>query len=86
MAANAGYSGTPLPKRLGVKSGHAVWLVDAPKGFEKSLGELPANARQVRTAAGARRFDVIGLFVLTAKDLERGFKAAKARQSETPLP
>jgi hypothetical protein len=31
---SAGYSGTPLPKKLGIKPGHRVLLLGAPAGFE----------------------------------------------------
>ena len=37
----AGYSGTPLPQKLGIKEGMTVVLVDAPRGFENTLGSLP---------------------------------------------
>ncbi|MBE0593919.1 MAG: hypothetical protein IH616_16120 [Gemmatimonadales bacterium] len=37
----AGYSGTPLPQKLGIKEGMTVVLVDAPPGFEGTLGVLP---------------------------------------------
>jgi len=37
----AGYSGTPLPKKLGIKGGSTVALVGAPEDFETTLGELP---------------------------------------------
>ena len=30
---SAGYSGTPLPKKLGIKPGHRVMLLNAPEGF-----------------------------------------------------
>jgi hypothetical protein len=41
----AGYSGTPLPRKLGIKPGHRVLLVDAPDGFaETTLGALPGDA------------------------------------------
>ena len=39
MAGGAGYSGTPLPKKLGIKPGHRLLLVDAPDGF--ALQDLP---------------------------------------------
>ena len=35
----AGYSGTPLPKKLGIKPGHRLLLLSMPDGFD--LGELP---------------------------------------------
>ncbi len=37
----AGYSGTPLPKKLGIKEGSVVALLGAPNGFEETLGTLP---------------------------------------------
>jgi CheY-like chemotaxis protein len=40
----AGYSGTPLPKKLGIKPGTVVALVGAPRGFVSVLGELPGGA------------------------------------------
>lgn len=42
-SAFAGYSGTPLPKKLGIKAGASVALVNAPEAFEKTLGELPKD-------------------------------------------
>jgi hypothetical protein len=46
----AGYSGTPLPRKLGIKPGMTVALVSAPAGF--SLGELPEGAKVRRGARG----------------------------------
>jgi hypothetical protein len=47
----AGYSGTPLPTKLGIKAGARVALIGAPDGFARTLGELPDAVtvrRQVR--------------------------------------
>ncbi len=63
----AGYSGTPLPKKLGIKPGQRVGLIAAPPGFE--LGELPPDVRLVRRAQG--RFDVMVFFTRRAADLAR---------------
>ena len=41
----AGYSGTPLPKKLGIKPGHRVALVEAPSNFLDVLGVLPEGVR-----------------------------------------
>ena len=41
----AGYSGTPLPKKLGLKEGGAMVLLNAPAGIEQWLVPLPAGAR-----------------------------------------
>jgi hypothetical protein len=35
------YAGTPLPKKLGIKAGSTVVMIDAPVGFEATLGDLP---------------------------------------------
>jgi len=68
--ATAGYSGTPLPKKLGIKPGAKVLLVEAPEGFERELEPLPEGTRLVRRAQ-AGEFDVIVLFVDRAADLKR---------------
>jgi hypothetical protein len=46
----AGYSGTPLPKKLGVKPGQTIVAVGAPDTFEAALGELPDGAQIERYA------------------------------------
>lgn len=50
----AGYSGTPLPQKLGIKEGHTVGVVNPPGTFAKTLGALPTGARVVDGAAAAR--------------------------------
>ena len=42
--ATAGYSGTPLPKKLGIKEGTLLATVHAPDGFDLTLGALPPEA------------------------------------------
>jgi hypothetical protein len=46
----AGYSGTPLPKKLGIKPNSTVAMMGAPKDFEKTLGELPEGAKLKKQA------------------------------------
>ncbi|MDX2040520.1 MAG: hypothetical protein SF097_04685 [Acidobacteriota bacterium] len=48
----AGYSGTPLPKKLGIKENMTVALVNAPKDFAATLGELPEGVRLRHQATG----------------------------------
>jgi hypothetical protein len=67
----SGYSGTPLPKKLGIKEGHAVAFVGSPQGFRSTLGELPAGVRVKAQARGP--LDVIVLFSTRRSDLERRF-------------
>ena len=41
----AGYSGTPLHKKLGVKAGQRVWFSGVPQGYEAELGKAGAYER-----------------------------------------
>jgi hypothetical protein len=65
----AGYSGTPLAKKLGVKEGHVLALLGAPKGFDRELDGL-ADGVTIRTRA-AGTADVIVSFHTERADLER---------------
>lgn len=67
---SAGYSGTPLPKKLGIKPGGRVLLVEAPEGLEAELEPLPEGATLRRKSQGGP-FDVILLFVERHADLKR---------------
>jgi hypothetical protein len=62
-------SGTPLPKKLGVKAGATIALVDAPAGFEQTLGELPEGASMRRGNRGRREITI--WFTTTAAELRR---------------
>jgi CheY-like chemotaxis protein len=62
------YKTTPLPKKLGIKPGSTVALIDAPKSFEKTLGELPKGAILHR---GKKRSCELAIwFVKSRRDLE----------------
>ncbi|MGD2068967.1 MAG: DUF3052 domain-containing protein [Gemmatimonadota bacterium] len=54
---SAGYSGTPLARKLGIREGHRVATLNAPDHFSGLLGELPDG---VELAAAPRRDDEIG--------------------------
>jgi hypothetical protein len=56
----AGYSGNPLPKKLGIKGGTTVAVIDAPPGFVASLEELPDD---VTFSTAARKPDLTLWFV-----------------------
>jgi hypothetical protein len=67
----AGYSGTPLAKKLGIKEGSRIALVNAPQDFESELGELPDNVQFIKRPT--KSLDIILLFVLTERALVRDF-------------
>lgn len=48
----SGYSGTPLPRKLGIKPGAVVALMNAPADFEQTLDQLPENVTLRRSARG----------------------------------
>jgi hypothetical protein len=64
----AGYSGTPLAKKLGIKEGHVVALLRAPKGFDATLDGLPAGVSVRKRATGTA--DVVVSFHTERTDLD----------------
>ena len=68
----AGYSGTPLVKKLGIKEDSRVALVNAPKDFQATLEDLPANVKFMKSTT--RSLDLILFFVLFERKLARDFK------------
>src|SRR5687767_5983411 len=72
----AGYPGTPLPKKLGIKAGHKVCLLNAPGTVQRHLEQ-----DDVRITHDLRLppVDVVVLFVERIADLERRFADITAR-------
>ncbi len=66
----AAYSGTPLPKKLGISPGCTVVLIGAPEGFERTLGSVREGTRFRRHDRGAR--DLTIWFVASRAALDRG--------------
>jgi CheY-like chemotaxis protein len=68
----AGYSGTPLPRKLRIREGSVVALVHAPEGFEAKLAPMPEGARVERRTDNA---DVTLAFVKSVAALGRELPA-----------
>ncbi len=66
----AGYSGTPLGKKLGLKPEFRIALQAAPRGFRATLGKLPPGAKFVR---GSGKLDVVLLFAKERAPLRQEF-------------
>ena len=64
-----GYSGTPLPKKLGIKEGFRVALLHAPAEVTKELHAALKNCQIVSPARGT--LDFVFLFVKSRAELER---------------
>lgn len=73
----AGYSGTPLLKKLGIKPASIVRLVGAPRDFDTTLGTLPKAVRLRRRGDGAR--DITIWFIRRRRVLEQGIEPMAAR-------
>ncbi len=71
----AGYSGTPLPKKLGIEEGMTVAIFNAPNYFNFDLGDLPEDVTVTRDAEDATA-DVYLIFADLAAEAERGFHRA----------
>jgi hypothetical protein len=76
----AGYSGTPLVQKLGIKEGHRVAILAAPAGFE--LGTLPTGATVQTSLAGKAPLDVVIQFVTKRAVFEA--QLAKIRKRMAP--
>jgi hypothetical protein len=77
--ATAGYSATPLPKKLGFKPGMTAVFLDAPEHLDELLGDLEGVTvkRSLRGHA-----DLVMCFVTRRRELAR--RAARLRQAVAP--
>jgi CheY-like chemotaxis protein len=79
----AGYSGTPLPKKLGIKPDMTVALVGAPADFARTLGTLPHGAvPRKRTGGGA---GLVIWFVRSAAELREGVRRMTELAGAAPM-
>src|SRR6516165_9919120 len=68
----AGYSGTPLPKKLGIKAGSTVCLVGAPEGLSDALGQLPDDVSLHNRMK--KNCDLVIWFSRSRKQLDQGIE------------
>lgn len=76
----SGYSGTPLPRKLGIKEGSRVLTIGRPQEYARLLGELPAGASLVSRVSGT--VDLVHLFATRRVELVRHLE--KMRDSLRP--
>ena len=79
----AGYSGTPLPKKLGVKENQRIALLNAPENFQEQLGELPPTTQIVKKLSAP--LDLVMLFVDREKSLATQFPAVATKLSSNGM-
>ena len=66
------YSGTPLPKKLGVREGSRVFVVDPPDGFDRLLTPMPVPTSTQLAKVASRSTSVV-LFATEQTELDRWF-------------
>ena len=67
---NAGYSGTPLAKKLGIKEGSLIYAVDPPGDLSDLLGPLPSGAQLLDGPQS--EIDIVHLFTNSRDGLLSG--------------
>ena len=72
----AGYSGTPLVKKLGIKPGAVMHAINAPPHYAKLLGELPQGVKSLKQLRPGA--DFIHLFATKEAELAAALPKAKA--------
>lgn len=82
--ATAGYSGTPLPKKLGLKEGGTLVLLNAPAGIASEFAPLPAGATIITKQSS--QADLLVLFCNDTAALKKSLSAvAKKLPAEGSL-
>ena len=71
-----GYSKRPLADKLGIKPGHTIVILNAPSGYDNTLGELPPGAMQVKTLQSNLNF--IHFFTKSKAELDKALPEMRA--------
>ena len=80
----AGYSGTPLTAKLGLKAGALLHVVNAPAGYRKLLAPLPGGAR-IATRPTSKP-DIVHHFATSRAELAAALKSYRRKLDvETPI-
>lgn len=67
----AGYSGTPLIQKIGIKPGHRVIIRNQPETFLKALGPMPQGAQHTTVLSG--KANVVVCFTDRKSELKKNF-------------
>ena len=66
---NTGYSQTPFAKKLGIKEGHSILVINRPPHYYKLFSDLPKDLTILKSA-GKEEVDFIHLFVKNKEEME----------------
>jgi hypothetical protein len=73
----AGYSGTPLAKKLGIKAGSDVVVLDAPAGYRKGLEPLPDDVKFATRISATT--DIVHVFATRRAELGKALQTLRAK-------
>jgi hypothetical protein len=79
----AGYSGTPLSQKLGIKSGMSVAAINAPANYRKLLGPVAKSTKFSDSASNGAEF--VHLFVSKRSELERTIGQLRKKVADTAV-
>lgn len=74
---SAGYSGTPLAKKLGIKSGFEVLVLNSPTSYLSFFNDFPSDVQLTEDLSFKGEADFIHLFASSEDELRTYFKTAK---------
>lgn len=77
----AGYSGTPLSQKLGIKPGTTVLVINRPENYGELLGQLPNDVRLTDRSGG--ELDFVHFFTTRRSELQKQLKPLRAKLSGT---
>ncbi|MGA9334068.1 MAG: DUF3052 domain-containing protein [Rudaea sp.] len=77
MSVTAGYSGTPLAKKLGIKAGSHVLLLNAPTQYLQLVAPLPPHVHF--RARPNHEVDIVHVFATRRQDLEKRLAVLRKR-------
>lgn len=79
----SGYSGIPLTKKLGIKEGSRIALINEPENFFREIAPLPSDATAVRSST--KEIDLILLFAKSESQLIKDFEKFSKKLKPTGM-
>lgn len=79
-----GYSGTPLEKKLGIKEGYSIQVLNSPENYLDFFISFPSNV-QISTTNEKLTVDFVHIFCTTERELEEYFLVAKNNLKKTGM-
>jgi hypothetical protein len=73
----AGYSGTPLARKLGITEGRTILLAHAPKNYLDLVAPLPERVKIVSRLTG--NTDIVHLFATRRSELAKALRSLRTR-------